>query len=558
MSVFTPDVQSWMRWAMRRQGRLLLFAALAAALYFGGRGITDESAVSLQGDMPRYLMNGVFLRDFAGSPDAFSVEGGISFARRYFAQYPALSLGHHPPLLPIALVPFYAVFGVSVFAGRLAILTFFLLSVCFLYGVTRQRFDDPSAGWASLLFATNPLIVTFGQGVLSEIPMVTLVLAAMFFLGRFRDGGQVRDFLLFGVAAIASLISKQLAIFMFPFYAVMLVFGGGTARLFRRDVMVWTAAGAAVIVPVGLFTLALSPFNVALVAQVFRDSAGLSEMGGVLRPIFDTQLKPSLWLVLIVGVAIEAIVRERRIVQFLFWIVTIIGGVVLVTGPFDSARYSLVAVPAYCICAASLSKRLGVTVRRVLMFVLLGAVGAQAWKSYGVLPVGAAGYEPAARYVVREGGAPTVLYSASVDSGYFVFFVRKHDSDRRLVVLRSDKLLTTSLMDKLSFGAQIKSSEEIYPLLDRLGTRFVVIEDRPSGSEVLDWLRLEVQGARFIERQRTPTASRDRRLRGVDVVVYEYRDAKPASPDAAIEISLPLVGRDIRVPLSDIQRGRTP
>ena len=34
-----------------------------------GRGITDEGMVSLQGDMPRYLMNGVFLQDLVRDPE---------------------------------------------------------------------------------------------------------------------------------------------------------------------------------------------------------------------------------------------------------------------------------------------------------------------------------------------------------------------------------------------------------------------------------------------------------------------------------------------------------
>ena len=116
------------------------------------------------------------------------------------------------------------------------------------------------------------------------------------------------------------------------------------------------------------------------------------------------------------------------------------------------------------------------------------------------------GYEEAARFVLADAdgqSAPTVLYSASVDTGVFVFFVRKHDPARRLVVLRSDKLLTTSLMGQAerrrSHPAVPRRS---IPCSNRYGTRFIVIEDMPSGSIVLDWLRDELRGDRFIERRR--------------------------------------------------------
>ena len=45
-------------------GPTLLAVALLAAVVVGSRGITDEGAVMQKGDMPRYLMNGLFLYDF--------------------------------------------------------------------------------------------------------------------------------------------------------------------------------------------------------------------------------------------------------------------------------------------------------------------------------------------------------------------------------------------------------------------------------------------------------------------------------------------------------------
>ena len=54
----------------------------------------------------------------------------------------------------------------------------------------------------------------------------------------------------------------------------------------------------------------------------------------------------------------------------------------------------------------------------------------------------------------------------------------------------------------VSVEDRIGSPKEIYPLLGRYGIKFIVIEDRPSGSIVLDWLRDELRGDRFIERRR--------------------------------------------------------
>jgi len=240
-----------------------------------------------------------------------------------------------------------------------------------------------------------------------------------------------------------------------------------------------------------------------------------------------------------------------------YWMVSVLASALLITGPVEPVRYSILAVPAYCVCAASLVRTArSPELRRIVAVGLAFAVAWQLWSERGMRPARMGGYEEAARFVLADAdgqSAPTVLYSASVDTGAFVFFVRKHDPARRLVVLRSDKLLTTSLMGQVSVEDRIRSPQEIYPLLDRYGTKFIVIEDMPSGSIVLDWLRDELRGDRFIERRRIGVDQSDSSRRGPSLVVYEYKDARPPDPDAEIDLNLPLVGREIRVRLSALR-----
>src|SRR5262249_19541118 len=150
---------------------------------------------------------------------------------------------------------------------------------------------------------------------------------------------------------------------------------------------------------------------------------------------------------------------------------SVLAGALLITGPVEPVRYSILAVPAYCVCAASLARAARSPGARSLLAVGLAVVVIwQLWSGRVTRPRSEGGYEEAARFVGAEPdgqSAPTVLYSASVDTGMFVFFVRKHDPERRLVVLRADKLLTTSLMGQLSVEDRIRSAQDIYPLLDR-------------------------------------------------------------------------------------------
>jgi hypothetical protein len=534
-------------------GRALFAAALLVALSVGSRGITDEGRMSVVGDMPRYLTTGTFLYDYLRSDVGWTFDSAMTFAQHYFAQYPALSIGHHPPLLPICLVPFYAIFGVSVFAARLAILAFFVLSVVLLYTLVDRVYDEEVAGWACLLFVSSPIIAGFAQKVLSEIPTIALVLGALNALVRFRDSGRFRDYLLFVVLAVGSLASRQLAVFMWPAYLALLVTHGGWTRLARRDVITLTLAGATLVVAMTIATVRLSPFSVAIVRDVFHEGLVLSRVQ-LLGSIFRAQLLPALWFVTAAGLLVALLRRDQRIMLGVYWMVSVLTSTLLITGRVEPVRYSIFAVPAYCVCAASLvgTTRSPVLRRLVTVGVAL-AVAWPLWSGRGMRPARMGGYEEAARFVLADAdgqSAPTVLYSASADSGAFVFFIRKHDPAHRLVVLRSDKLLTTSLMGQLSVEDRIRSPQEIYPLLNRYGTRFIVIEDMPSGSTVLDWLRDELRGDRFTERRRIAVDPSDSSRRGPALIVYEYNDAGPPDPDAEIDLKLPLVGREVRVRLS--------
>ncbi len=535
--------------------RILLISALLAAAFVSTRSITNEGAVSLQGDMPRYMMNGTFIYDFLASGGASSIDGVREYAQHYYARYPALSLGHHPPLLPIILVPFYAVFGVSVLAARLAIVACYLLSAWLLFAIARRLYDEMVGAWAALLFVTNPFIAEFSQAVMSEIPMLMCVLLAMHCLLRFREHGLRRDYALFVVMAATSLFAKQLAVFVFPVYAALLIDKRGRSLLFRRDIAAWTLAGAVLVLPAVVMTLALSPFNVAVVVDAYLSGRGLASAGSSLRTILAYQVKPGLALAVAAGVVVSVLRRDRRVALGLIWTVAVVGSVVFLIGDVEPDRYSISAVPAYCLCAASLAAAQSRNARRLGIVALAAAVGWQSWSVRGVQPEGAEGFESAAQYVLAGQEPATVLFSSSVDTGYFAFFMRKHDATGQTVVLRADKLLTTSLMSAASVRDRIQSPDEIYPLLKTLGTRFIVIEDRPSGSIVLDWLRTELLHDRFAERRRIPIGTSDRRLHGVSLIVYEFLDATPPDPAAAIDIDIPLVGQHVHVPLAALLSG---
>lgn len=530
--------------------RLALATTCVVALCLGARGITNEATVSLHGDMPKYLMNGVYMLDLARDRPFDSVDMLLDYTRQYFARYPALSLGHHPPLVSAIEVPAFAVFGISIATARVVELVSIVAAVAGLFLLVELDFGTAAAFFASLIFATSQMVVLLAQSVMSEVPTLALIVWAGWFLRRFCAGERRADLMGFAVAAALSVYGKQLAIFVFPAYLVLALSALGLRRLLRRDVLVTVALMGVAVLPLVPMTLMLSPTNVSAAVGLIRQSR--YSLVGLFWAALHNQLTIPAIGAAAAGLVLAVWRKDARGTWFLVWI----GGMavcLIIAGQYEPERHGIFWIPAFAALAGSLIAGWRTRTATATAAALLVAVtGVQATAASRVKVAGAGGYEDAARFVLASNPGPTVLFSGDVDTGYFTFFVRKHDAARRLVVLRSDKIFTTSFMGRPSIADRVSDPSQIDAALRRFGTRYVVIEERPSRSRVLEWLRTELHGPRFVERWRTTIETTDPRLRGTSLVVYEFVDACPPDPSAVLSMDLPIIGRSVSVRLSDL------
>jgi len=550
-SAESSDVAAAARTAALRS-RAGLLAACLLALAMGSVGITNEGDVSLHGDMPKHLMNGAYVLDLVRDHPFTSFQHFDEYTRLYYARYPALSLGHHPPLLAVGEAPAYAILGVSVAAGRAVMLLSFIAAVAFLYLLVHEMYGTRVAVFAGAFLATSPFAIVMTRSVFSEMPALALVVASAYYLRRFCASERRGALVAFVITAILSLYAKQLAIFVFPAFGLMAVTSLGFRRLFKRDVMIAVAAIGLAAAPLTVLTLVLSRNNVAVAMRSLDGTHGGPSPFSILYSAVQPQFA---WPVLLLaGLAAARALgeRDRRPLLFLFWLGSVLPWV-LVVGRDEPARYSIYWVPAICALAATIAADWRRRIETMaIVAVMLIALGVQASAGARSNLVRAEGYEEAARFVLQANPGPTVLFSGDVDTGFFPFFIRKHDAARRLVVLRADKVLTTSFMDQSSVEDRIERPDEIYGVLRKFGTRYVVVEDRPSQSRVLTWLQEELRSSNFIERKRIPIGTSDARLRGTSLAVYEFTGATPPDKDAILSMQMPLVAQSVSVRLSDL------
>jgi Dolichyl-phosphate-mannose-protein mannosyltransferase len=528
-----------------------LVLLLPLSLVLATSGITDEGAALTGQDMPRYLMDGAFVRDFLV---AGTWSRPVEFASLYYARYPALGFGHLAILPALAEAPAYMALGVSVSTARLSLLPFVLLLVASTFLLSRAVYGPLVGFVGTLLVVTNPVLVKYFRVVMSEIPTLALVVLAFYLLQRVVQTPSRANWGAFLLVAMLSVYAKQVAALLFPAYAVYLWRNRHrlpSGRAFLAPLLV----AFILFLPIAGLTVLIARAKLRLV--FLNDLPRSATFAYYLTVIWTDHLVP-LVAILAAGAVLVAIFRrDRRPWLFVLWIGVYYVGIAAAASDLD-ARYAFYWIPALSILAASV-----VTLsphwlwRGVTLALLTGVVAYQLLASFAAPLPRADGYEEAARLVVEARAGPTVLYRPSVDTGLFIFFVRKHDPTRDLIVLRADKILATRYSDRVIEDRTV-SVDEIHDILTRFGTGYVVIEETigelEAESPSLRLLRDVAEGPSFTLVRRVPLRISHQVVKGGSLAIYLYRRRVPPRPGQVLEMRLPLANRSLSVPFDAVQR----
>ena len=531
------------RYVASSKSKIYFILLLAITLVLSTKGINDEGIVSLQGDMPRYLMNGAFCYDLVKD---FPLTDPVNYALQYYARYPALSLGHHPLLPGIAEIPFYALFGVSVFSGRLSIVFFMLIAVTSLFLLTRMIYDDDTAFFSTLLFATNPFIVTYSRVVMSEIPAIACIVTSAYLLNKYCMTHQKIYLYSFSLMVVLSILAKQLALFMLPVF-ILYYFLVKKKGAHKTKNLIW-AAGI-IFLFLSLFLMLTLKYSSSHLHWVTQQSLlsriSPSNLLHQLKIIIDYHFLPIVLMVGLFSIGMAIYRKDPRSILFFLWIGGYFAQITLL-GVKD-ARYSIYWIPAFCVFAGSPYHFYSFRSWKILSSTLLIILSCyQATFAYQSEPEACRGYEEAAKYILKHRKGQSVLFCSNIDTGYFIFFVRKHDPNKNIVILRADKALATSFMREI-INDRIKNRKEIYDILNDYGTGYVVIDDQEYTSPPLKWLKEEMKTEKFAMRKKIPLQTNRNRLKGANLLIYEYRYSRNAKPGLSLSIAVPLIGRNIEV-----------
>jgi 4-amino-4-deoxy-L-arabinose transferase-like glycosyltransferase len=163
-------------------------------------GVTDDA---------RHYITGLafldYLRNFLAT---FGLPSPIGFLASFHSHYPALGIGHWPPLFYVVEAFWMLLFQWSR-ASVLALSTIILVALSGLtYWLAQNRFGRVAGVFAAFVVAASPMHEIGRNSLMLDLPVALLCVVAMCAYVRYLDTGRWRFSIVFALLATAAIMVK--------------------------------------------------------------------------------------------------------------------------------------------------------------------------------------------------------------------------------------------------------------------------------------------------------------------------------------------------------------
>ena len=386
---------------------------------------------------------------------------------------------------------------------------------------------------------------------MSEIFSLSFIILTVYIFLRYYKSDKNQYAFTFSVLLIMSICARYTSIFMIPIFLCYLILQKNLKKLTNKNMIIVYILVVVLLFPIILVILKFSQTNVQWVMHNnISSSIEFSKMTYHLKSLWSYHLTHPVLIMSLCTIVVLIYKRDKRAVFFLLWIV---GFYIQITcTPAQDPRYSLYWIPAFCLFPAVIIDFSPVRSWRMLTSIaLLAVVFYQFVVSYQLEPEYVHGYEQAARYVVEQSNGETILFSSNVDTGFFIFFVRKYDPNKNFIVLRADKILSTSLLNRI-VEDRITSREQIYDIINDFGVKTIVVEDKVYASYALEMLREELKSENFLLLKNVNIRSNNVLKNNYNLSIYEYKRHKNPRIGKELHMNIPLMRGSIKINFDEL------
>jgi len=525
-----------------------------------GKGIHTSEFVSA--DASYHGMDGIFVLDLVRDHPGFN--NLYDYAVQYYAKYPALKIGFYPPFFAAVEAIFYAIFGISVFSARLTVLFFAIIAMIYLFKLIRLIYNEKIALYSCLLFITTPYVIGLAKTAMLEMPALALIIVAVYCFYNYIELDRPKYKYCFILSTIASMYTKQTAVFIIPLFFLYILFTKKYKRLFDKDILMVGTALLLLILPLAVITLKLGGTNI----QQSIGGIDGAEVGDFLRNILAyPKILPNILTyptLILSAISIFLVKKDfRKSMLFFAWLISFY--LVFTYINVKVIRYAYFWLPPFFVLAGLSLDKIGWRIKRVslgtVLFVLIFTY--QFVLAFTHNKPLFSGYENAAKYILAQPTNRVFYQGSGIGHGNFIYQIRRLDKKRRMIVYRGSKILASfAMVTHRSLIEHVKNKEDIQLLFDDYGLEYFVIEKpfdvRRYGHIKAFKLLQEVIKSEEYRLVKTIQLKKERSgAIGESISIYKINKETSLTRDV-IHMRLPSIETEITVPLEQLSNFYTP
>ncbi|MBN1971716.1 MAG: glycosyltransferase family 39 protein [Candidatus Delongbacteria bacterium] len=530
-------------------------------------------------DESRHAMDGVYFVDIMKDLPFSNL---YNYTEQYYAKYPALSLAWYPPLFAITEAIFYSLFGISIYTARLTVVFFALLGVSIWYMLVRKIYNREVAFYSGLLFISTPLIFYWSHSVMLEIPTLAMILLCFFCFYNYFELFKKKYAYYLALSISGALLTKQIAAFILPVFLSYILIGKKYKMLIKQECIISYFILALFLIPLIGFNINFGTLGISATVGEFSGKIKgdiVEQWIHYLRYLPNNIITWPVLLLAVVSIVFILIKKNDKGKSLLFflWIFwwyicfSYISGSVREIVQYGE-YYGILVIPPFCLFAVLSLNALKNRLRNTLLnkfipfFVFIAIIIYQITLSYNAkiyyLPNV---YEKAAKFVCQSPKGLTTFVCANYD-GNFIFHLKKYDVDRKMIVLRADKIFVSlAVHEKYGVIPHISDENEIHNILKKYCTGYIIVEDKILGEliniKAIEMFRNILDSGHFtlirhIKSEDNVVNNKfgffHQRIRDISIKIYEYNNRSSPQPDDELVIPFPHMGREIRIPLKVI------
>ena len=517
-------------------------------------------------DESRHAMDGVYFLDLIKD---MPISHLYQYTKQYYAKYPALGLAWYPPFFAMIEAVFYAILGISTFTARFTVIFFALLGISIWYIWIRNIYNYEVAFYSGLLFITTPLVVYWSHAVMLEIPTLTMIILCFYCFYNYFELDKKKYAYYLALSLSAALLTKQTAAFIIPLFFSYILIRKKYKKLIKKECIIAYIILAVFIIPLTIFTLKFGTLGLRVTLGNLKEAgkSGILEQWSYYLYLLPNIVTRPVLILAIISIPFLIKTKDKKSSLFLLWIFWWYICFSYIFGAQGASKwnyYGIYVVPPLCLLSVlilnSVKNMLNTKLTILISSLVLIAICTyQIILSFNIkTPYVPNIYKEAAKFVTQHPKGTTTLVSAYYD-GNFIFHVREYDINKRMIILRADKILVSiAVFKKWGVYSYVYDENDIYKILQDYGIGYIVVEDRDLiGIKAFKMLRKTLNSKKFTlvkclkPQKNTLEYNYIPKIKNISLLIYEYNNITPPRANDLV-IKFPHMGREIRIPFKVI------